>query len=91
MLAQRAKAFASKPPEEAVKAHPELAPAYAAVAAMDKKAEADGLSPQQRAIVNQRVRQNVVNSIERGELPEVAVREAKEQTLARSDERELSR
>lgn len=47
-----------------------------AVASMEKKAEADGLNPQQRAIVMARVRQNVVNSIERGQIPEVKVKES---------------
>lgn len=70
-----AESFAKDSPEEAAKKHPELAGAAAAVASMEKKAEADGLNPQQRAIVMARVRQNVVNSIERGQIPEVKVKE----------------
>lgn len=70
-----AESFAKDSPEEAAKKHPELAGTAAAVASMEKKAEADGLNAQQRAIVMARVRQNVVNSIERGQIPEVKVKE----------------
>lgn len=80
----RAEAFATKPPAAAVKQFPELAGAAAAVTAMDKQAEADGLTPAQRAVVTARVRQNVVNAIERGDLPEVKLKE----TLQREPERE---
>lgn len=59
-------------PEAGTRAHPELAGSYAAAAAIERKAQADGLSPQARAIVAARVRQNIVNSIERGELPSVS-------------------
>lgn len=72
---RRAQAFADRPPAEAVSEHPELARAYAAAAATDRKAKADGLSPEQRAIVAARVRENLVNAIERGIAPQVAVRE----------------
>ena len=59
-------------PEAGTRVHPELAGSYAAAAAIERKAEADGLSPQARAIVAARVRQNIVNSIGRGELPSVS-------------------
>jgi hypothetical protein len=48
---QMAESFAKEPPAEAVKKYPELAGAYATVAAIDKKAEADGLDANQRAVV----------------------------------------
>lgn len=86
-----AESFAKDSPEEAVKKHPELAGAAAAVAAMDKKAEADGLNPQQRAIVMARVRQNVVNSIERGNIPEVKVKEEIEVKREAKEEKERAR
>jgi hypothetical protein len=86
-----AESFAKDAPEEAVKKHPELAGAAAAVAAMDKKAEADGLNPQQRAIVMARVRQNVVNSIERGNIPEVKVKEKIEVKREVKEEKEHAR
>lgn len=70
-----AEVFAKESATEAVKQYPELAGAAAAVAAMDKKAEAVGLNNEQRAIVSARVRENVVNSIERGNIPEVKIKE----------------
>ncbi|KWF77590.1 hypothetical protein WL93_26625 [Burkholderia diffusa] len=85
--------FKKESAEAGTQKHPELAGAYAAVAAMDKKAEADGLTPEQRAVVSARVRQNVGNSIERGEFPEVKRRkevEVQVQTEVK-EERELGR
>lgn len=73
----RAEAFKNESPEENVKKHPELAGAHAALAAIDKKAQADGLSVQQRAVVRARAQQNIVNSIERGDLPEMKINEDK--------------
>ena len=86
-----AEAFANESPAAAVKKHPELAGAAAAVAVMDKKAEADGLTPAQRAVVTARVRQNVVNSIERGDIPEVMVKEEIEVKRDARVEKEYSR
>jgi hypothetical protein len=88
---RRAEAFAKETPVEAVKKHPELAGAVAAVAAMDMKAEAEGLTPAQRAVVSARVRQNVVNSIERGDLPEVKVKETIELRRDAKEEKEYTR
>ena len=88
---QRAEAFAKEAPAEAVKKHPELAGAAAAMAAIDKKAEADGLNPAQRAVVAARVKQNVVNAIERGDIPEVKAREQVEQKREASNIREYAR
>lgn len=82
----RAEAFKNESPEESVKKHPELAGAHAALAAIDKKAETDGLSMQQRAIVRARAQQNIVNSIERGDLPEMKIND--EQTLRRERTKE---
>lgn len=67
----RAEAFDSAPPESAVRAHPELAGSYAVVAAIGKKAEQDGLTPQQRAVVEARVRENVSAALRRGEQPQM--------------------
>jgi hypothetical protein len=89
-----AETFAKDSPEEAVKKHPELAGAAALAAAMDKKAQADGLSPAQREIVTARVRQNIVNSIERGNIPEINIKEEKTEVVRstnRREEREYSR
>jgi len=87
---QRAEAFRDSP-EEAVKKHPELAGAAAAVAAIEKKVQADGLSAEQRAVVMARVHENVVNSIERGHIPEVLMRETVETKREAREEKELSR
>jgi hypothetical protein len=70
-----AETFKKYSPEVGTQKHPELASAYAAVAAIGKKVEADGLTPEQSALVLARVRKNMVRSIERGELPEVKRRE----------------
>lgn len=61
--------------------------AAAAAKAIEKRAEADGLSPAQRAIVAARVRQNIANTLERGEAPNVQVRELKLQTADKDQER----
>lgn len=86
-------AFTSQPLEEVVKKFPQLAGAAAAVAALERKAVADGLTSEQRAVVNARVRQNVVNSIERGEFPKVPIKEVVpiEQQQQRTQSKEYSR
>lgn len=89
-----AESFAKDSPEEAVKKHPELAGAAALAAAMDKRAQTDGLSPAQREVVAARVRQNLVNSIERGNIPETKIKEEKTEVIRsthRKEEREYSR
>lgn len=86
-----AETFANESALDAVKKHPELAGAAAAVAVMDKKAEADGLTPAQRAIVSARVRQNVVNSIERGDIPQVTVKEDVEVKRDAKEDKEYAR
>lgn len=83
-----AEAFATQAPEEAVTNYPELAGAAAAVAAIDKKAEADGLSAPQRAIVSARARENAVNSIAKGEIPNVKIQN---QEVEHQTEEEYSR
>lgn len=88
---QMAKSFANEPPVEAVTKYPELAGAYATVAAIEKKAEADGLDERQMAVVSARVREVVANSIERGEIPNTKIREEKEVTQTRSNDRGMSR
>jgi len=88
---QMAESFAKEPPAEAVKKYPELAGAYATVAALEKKAEADGLDERQRAMVSARVRELVANSIERGEIPNTKIREEKEVTQTKSNKRDYSR
>uniref|UniRef100_UPI0009BF37C7 LPD7 domain-containing protein n=1 Tax=Xylella fastidiosa TaxID=2371 RepID=UPI0009BF37C7 len=86
-----AKVFALETPVEGVKKHPELAGAFAVAAAIDKKAESDGLTPEQRAIVAAHVRQNVMNSIERGHIPQMKIKEEVEVKLNAKQEKELTR
>ena len=86
-----AETFVNHSATDAVKTYPELAGAVAAVAAMEKKAEADGLNPQQRAVVSARIHQNVVNSIERGDIPKVKIKEDIEAKREPKEEREYAR
>lgn len=89
--------FAKESTIDAVKQHPELAGAAAAVAVINKQIDvaitADGreFTPQEKAILNARVRQNVVNSIERGEIPEVKMKEDVEVKREVKEEKEYTR
>ena len=78
-------------PEAGTRVHPELAGSYAVATAIERKAEADGLSPQARAIVAARVRQNIVNSIDRGELPSVSKIETIEMKKTRQEDLGVAR
>jgi len=84
-----AEVFRQEPPEKAVQQHPELAPAYDYVCGLEAKAEADGLSEQQRAITMARVRETVAERIERGDVPSGQIRE-KHQVKAKP-QRDLER
>lgn len=75
-----AETFRQVAPEIALKSHPELAGAYAAVAAIAEKARQDGLSAEQRKTIADRARYNVASSIEQGKIPQVQMREAAEST-----------
>lgn len=88
---QRAQAFAEKSAADAILDHPELAGTYAVMTSIRKKATADRLTPQQRAVVMARVATNLVESIERGELPEVKVRERAEVRDERRVDRKVTR
>ena len=72
---RQADAFRQLPPEKAVEQHPELAPAYGSMRAVESKVEADGLTEQQRNIVMDRTRENIAGQIERGKIPDMQVRE----------------
>lgn len=89
-----ATAFVNQPdPVAGTKDHPELAGAYAARAAMDRKVQADNLTPAQLAVVNRQLQQRLVNAIERGEIPAVQVREEiqVQRSQERQPEKEISR
>lgn len=79
----RAEAFREQTKEAALKQYPELAGAYAAQAALNRKIEADQLSPKQQDYARQQVREQLAKSIERGEIPQVQQR----QEAAREPER----
>ena len=68
---QAAAAFRHELPAQALKAHPELASAYAAVAAIATQADASGLTPDQRQVVIERARENIAAGIEKGRAPEL--------------------
>jgi hypothetical protein len=87
----RAKAFAERPPAEAAREYPELSGAYALAASLERKVEADGVSAKDKAAIMAIVRQRMANSIERGDIPEVKIREEREALIERSNDREASR
>ena len=66
-----AEVFRHEPPAKALQQHPELAPAFAHIRAIEAKTKADGLDENQQAIVLARVRDNLANSIESGKLSEL--------------------
>lgn len=65
-----AESFRQLPQAEALKAHPELAGAYAAIASTRVTARDHGLSPEQRHVVLARTRLNIAAAIERGTTPQ---------------------
>jgi hypothetical protein len=74
----RADAFRNLPVEEGMKKHPELAGAYVALAAVSKQAESHGLNDRQRAAVLEHSKNNIAATIEKGQIPELKVREVHE-------------
>lgn len=91
VAAERAKvadAFRNEKPARAIALHPELAGAYAYVRATEAKAEADGLSAHQRAVVRARVLENVATRLEQGDMPRVQLRDAAQATAERQHDRD---
>jgi Large polyvalent protein-associated domain 7 len=86
------RSYAADSPEDAVRKHPELVGAVAATAAIEKRGQADGLTPEQQKILQARVRQNVMNSIEAGNIPkQIEIREDVEKHVEAENHREVSR
>jgi len=85
----QADAFRHLPPEKAVEQHPELASAYGSMRAIESRVEADGLTEQQQKTVMNRVHQNIAGQIERGNIPDVQIRE--ETQIQAVQQAELSR
>lgn len=75
----------------AARTHPELVGAAAAAAVVNRRVEESGLSPEQQATVKARVHRNIVNSIERGNPPEVKIKEEREVTVEIEPKREMAR
>ena len=69
--AKMAEVFTTESATDAVEKYPELAHVVAAVAAMNKKAEMDDLTFEQRAIVAAHICQNVSHSIKHGKIPKI--------------------
>ncbi len=69
------KTFRARENETRTPAKDQHAAGAAAQSVLDKKTRADGLSPAARAVVAARVQANITNSIERGAMPEMNIRE----------------
>lgn len=70
----KSEAFVSEPITEAVKKYPELANAAAIQAAINEKTKKDGLTVEQRKIVDRRINENITKNIEKGTLPTIKLR-----------------
>lgn len=70
-----AAAFRELPAVEATRQRPELAGAFAALQAIDRQAEAHGMTPAQRAVIERQARERIAGAIEKGEAPSIAVRQ----------------
>jgi hypothetical protein len=85
---RRVVAFEKATPAVAVKEFPELAGAYAALNAAKHQAAADGYTPKQQEVIASQVRQRMMNSIEKGRIPEIVI---KEEVAERGSARETRR
>jgi hypothetical protein len=73
----RAKAFLTLPATEAVKAHPELATAYASIDAIKRQLEASGLDDKQQGVVLDHARHAAASRIAKNDIPSVDVKEVR--------------
>jgi len=87
----RTATFLWETPETTVKAHPELAGTVAASIAIDRQVKDSGLTAAQQSVVANRVRQNIVNSIERGDTPTIKISVPVEPARTTKPEREYER
>jgi len=89
---QRAEVFKREhDPVAGTHLHPELAGAYAVVAAIDRKAVVDGLSNQARQVVNRRVRENIYENLRRDITPSIALRDDPQNEANQPPERLVER
>jgi Large polyvalent protein-associated domain 7 len=87
----RTATFLWETPEATVKAHPELAGTVAAAIALDQQVKGSGMTSAQQTVVAARVRQNIVNSIERGDTPSLKIAVPVEEVRSQRTEREYAR
>jgi len=80
-------AFASESQENAVKQHPMLAGAYAAMAVIEKQAHASGLDSKQQSTIVAAARENIAKSIQQGQYPDIKIRDKSEAVKEHSHER----
>ncbi len=73
-----AQAFRDKPAAEAVKAFPELASSYAHQKVAERELEKQNISPEKAKVFMDRLNSNLVNAIEKGNVPKVEVTESVE-------------
>lgn len=78
-----AQAFMKESRESAIKQHPMLASAYAAMAAIEKHTQASGLSNEQQLKVLATARENIAKTIHQGQYPDIKIRDNKEVTSER--------
>lgn len=81
-----AKSFVNDSQDAAIKKHPELAGAYAFMAAAEK--HADALSPEEKKVVIDRVKNNIANNLEKGVTPQVKVVEEIEVEVSKPIQKE---
>jgi hypothetical protein len=73
-----AQAFMNEPRDSALKQHPLLASAYAAMAAIEKHTHATALSDEQQLKVLAAARENIAKNIQQGQYPDIKIRDSKE-------------
>lgn len=79
--------FRQSAADQAMKTHPELAGAYGVLAAVERKAEADGLQGTQRSVVMARAREQIATGIERGQEPAMNIKAEQRQERTKDAER----
>jgi hypothetical protein len=84
-------ALATQPPEQAAVAHPDLAGVLGKLAAVDKRAQADGFTPAAREIIAAHAREIAAASVGRGHLPRQQIREAAEVMRQPQPQQEMAR
>ncbi|UVW30668.1 hypothetical protein [Massilia sp. H6] len=80
-------AFAHESQEKAVKQHPTLAGAYAAMTVIEKQTHASGLTIEQQTKVVAAARENIAKNIQQGQYPDVKIREKHEVVTEHARER----